>query len=106
MITEIVQFELAPGTTRDEALEKYRMTADAWSKNEDLVQKHYIFDASDNVGGGVYIWKTMEAADKWHGEQYKARVKELYGSEAKMIRYDTLLVVDNKNDEVFEPKAG
>jgi hypothetical protein len=95
---------LAKGTSRHEALEKYRTTAPAWSKNADLVQKYYFFDEEKSQGGGVYIWKSMEAARKWHGVDYKSRIKALYGSEVSMTYFDTLLVFDNCNCTISEPE--
>lgn len=103
MITEVVQFSLPPGTNRDAALAKYRQTAPAWAKNEGLVHKFYVFDPARNLGGGVYVWKTMDAARRWHGDEYKARIRALYGSEPTMTYHDTLLVVDNVARQVYEP---
>lgn len=103
LITEIVQFDLPKGISREDVLAIYRQTAPVWSKNKDLVQKYYFFDEKESKGGGVYIWKTMDAARKWHGDEYKARIKELYGSEARMTYFDTLLVVDNVAEQLSEP---
>jgi len=105
MITEVVHFSLPVGISRDEVLSKYRQTAPAWSMNEDLVQKFYFFDAQKSVGGGVYVWKTLEAAQRWHGDEYKARIRELYGSDVHITCYDTLVVVDNVAKRVYEPIA-
>ena len=104
MITEIVYFDMKSGTTREKALELYRTTAPAWSKNSDLIQKYYFYDQNNNRGGGVYIWKDIEAANRWHGGEYVQRIKEVYGSDVEMIRHDILLVVDNQNDELIEPE--
>jgi hypothetical protein len=49
MITELVFFDLPKGITREEVMAKYRETAPAWSKNEDLVHKFYFFDAAKNL---------------------------------------------------------
>ncbi|SCX61716.1 YdhR family protein [Variovorax sp. EL159] len=106
MITETIYFDLPAGISRDELLAKYRQTASAWSTNEDLVYKFYFFDETRNVGGGVYVWKTLEAAKHWHGAEYQARVKEVYGSEVQITHHDTLLVVDNINRDVSEPTRG
>lgn len=105
MITEIVTFELPKGISRGEVMEKYRTTASAWSKNTDLIRKNYFFDEAKSLGGGVYVWTSLEAADKWHGDDYKNRIRELYGSEVTMTRFDTLLVVDNVSREVSELAA-
>lgn len=103
MITEIVHFNLPEGISRDELLSKYRTTAPAWSNNEDLIHKFYFFDENKGLGGGVYIWKTKEAALRWHGEEYQSRIREIYGSAPRMTYYDTLIVVDNILNEVTEP---
>jgi hypothetical protein len=103
VITETVYFNLPTGISREEVLAKYRQTAPAWSKNQDLVQKYYFFDESKNLGGGVYIWKTLDAAKHWHGAEYQARIKALYGSEPQITYHDTLLVIDNVNCRVSEP---
>ena len=103
MITEIVYFDLPRGISRDEVLEKYRQTAPAWSQNEDLVHKCYFFDEAQQLGGGVYVWKTLDAARKWHGDSYRAKIKELYGSEPRITCLDTLIVIDNVAGTVSEP---
>ncbi|KAJ54774.1 hypothetical protein ACMU_16805 [Actibacterium mucosum KCTC 23349] len=102
MITEIVTFDLPKGISRDEVMAKYRTTAPAWSQNTDLIRKNYFFDETKSQGGGVYVWKSMEAAEKWHGAEYQQRIRDLYGSDVTMTRFDTLLVVDNVTGEVTE----
>jgi hypothetical protein len=103
MITELVFIDLPKGITREEVMAKYRQTAAAWSRNEDLVHKFYFFDAAKSQGGGVYIWKTRDAAYRWHGEEYRSRIRALYGSEPRMSCFDTLLVIDNVLKQVSEP---
>ncbi len=103
MVTELVFFDLPRGTTREEALAKYRQTAPAWAQNEDLVRKYYFHDAAGNRGGGVYFWKSRAAAERWHGAAYRERIRALYGSEPAITILDTLLVVDNVLGEIAEP---
>jgi hypothetical protein len=82
---------------------KYRQTAPAWARNPDLVHKFYFFDAAASRGGGVYIWKSREAALHWHGEAYRSRIRALYGAEPAITLLDTLVVVDNVLQQVAEP---
>ena len=103
MITEPAFFDLPRGITREEVKAKYRQTAPAWSKNEDLVHKFDLFDTAKNRGGGVSIWKSREAAQRWHGEAYRNRIRALQGSDPTMTYLDTLVVVDNVVDRVSEP---
>ena len=103
MVTELVFFPLPRGTTREELLAKYRQTAPAWSQNEDLVQKFYFFDAVNGRGGGVYVWKSKDAAHRWHGDEYRARIRALYGAAPELTCFDTLRVVDNVRELLSEP---
>lgn len=94
MIIEIVQFDLPPGTNRAKAIELYRRSAAAWVKNKDLVQKYYFHDEAPCRGGGVCVWTSREAAQRWHGEDYRDTVRRIYGSVPRIEILDALLHVD------------
>ena len=102
MITEIVLFKLPAGTTRDEYIARARESAATWRANPDLIRKNYLFDAEGGYGGGAYTWKSVAAAKKWHGEAFKKRIRELYGSEPTFAYYDTPILVDNQAHAVVE----
>ena len=95
MITEIVTFKLPKGMTRDEVVANFEKTAPSWRANPDLIRKNYLVDADQGVAGGVYLWKERAAAEKWHGEAFRAKVKEIYGSEPEFRYFETPIVVDN-----------
>ena len=103
MITELVFLELRKGITREEVMSLYRQTAPAWAKNSDLLSKYYFFNEEQSLGGGVYVWTSKEAALRWHGEEYRTRIRALYGSDPRISHFDTLIVVDNVLKEVSEP---
>lgn len=94
MVTELVFFDMPKGCTRARALELYRGTAGKWLANPDLVQKYYYFDEEKGVGGGVYIWRSREAAERWHGEDYRQAIRAHYGSEPKIQILDALIHLD------------
>jgi hypothetical protein len=102
VITEIVTFQLPEGISRDQLLAKYRSTADKWRQNPDLVHKQYFYNADKNTGGGVYLWKSMEAAQRWHGSTFRQMVMEIYGSEPSMQYLEGMLVVDNLSGQVYD----
>jgi len=95
MITEIVTFKLRDGMTREDAIANFEKTAPSWRANPDLIRKNYLFDEKSGVGGGVYLWKERAHAEKWHGPEFRKKVKEIYGSEPKSQFFDTPIVVDN-----------
>lgn len=95
MITEIIFIDLPKGITRDEVMTKYRTTAPQWAANKDLIRKYYFFDPDKSLGGGVYIWKSREAASRWHGEEYHRMVQNLYGSPPRIQIIDALMHIDS-----------
>lgn len=75
-------------------MDLYRQSASKWLANPDLVQKYYFFDQEGPTGGGIYIWRSRDAALRWHGEEYRAMVRSLYGAEPQIQILDALLHVD------------
>lgn len=92
-VLEWVEFELPPGTTRAEALALYRGTASGWAANPELLGKTYMFDEASGTGGGLYIWRSREAAERWHGEEYRAMSRTRYGIEPRIRLADAVLEV-------------
>ena len=102
MLIEVITFKLPEGMTREELLRNYRETTEKWSKVEALVRKTYLYDAAAGLGGGVYQWKSVEAADHWHGDEWREFVKGLYGHYPEVRRFEVPVVVDNAAKEVVE----
>ncbi len=97
MISEIVTFKLRPGMTRAEVVALYRRTAPIWRANPDCIRKCYLFDAENHLGGGAYLWKTLAAARRAHGAEWRGMIDELYGSEGQIsiTYFETPIVADN-----------
>lgn len=106
MITEIVFFALPEGISRQELLEKYHKSAPTWMENPDLLHKTYVFDEANNRGGGVYLWKDLAAQQRWHGEDYRKMIRDVYGSEPEIRVLDTALIVDKEAGQIIEPPQG
>jgi hypothetical protein len=100
MITEIVTFKLPEGMTREEVVAQYEKTAPIWRDNPDLIRKNYLYDDKKGIAGGVYLWKEKAHAEKWHGAEFRKRVKELYGAEPESQFFETPIVVDSLAGEI------
>ena len=87
MITEIVTFRLPQGMTREEALAKFRLSIPIWQANPDLIRKAFLFDEASHQGGGVYLWKNIEAAKLAHGAEFQERIRSTYG---ETLKFDIL----------------
>jgi hypothetical protein len=101
VITEIVTFKLPDGSKREDVFSNFEKTAPVWSQNPDLIRKNYLFDADNNIAGGVYLWREKAHAEKWHGAEFRARVKQLYGAEPTSQFFDTPIVVDNLTGKII-----
>ena len=101
MLIEVVTFGLPEGMDRDELIENYERTTSKWRNVGDLIRKSYIFDGEKRVGGGIYHWKSVQAADHWHGEEWRHFIKDLYGSEPVVRRFEVPIVVDNEVKHVL-----
>jgi hypothetical protein len=95
MITEIVTFDLPDGITQAELLEKYNATVPRWRANPDLIRKTYLYCADKKQGGGIYLWKTKEAALSAHDAEWCKLAQDMYGSAPQFTYYDTLFIIDN-----------
>jgi hypothetical protein len=80
MISEIVLFRLPDGMSRADAMTKYRARVPMWQANPDLIHKTFLFDEKSRRGGGVYLWKNIEAAKKAHGAAFEEAIQSIFGS--------------------------
>lgn len=93
MITEIVSFDIAEGLDRQAVMALYERTAPAWRANPDLIRKTYLYDPETRRGGGVYLWKTLEAAHRAHDADWCAKAEETYGSVPRFQYFETALEI-------------
>ena len=102
MITELVLFDLPKGITREQVVSSMRESAQHWRRCPELVRKNYLYDPHAGHAGGVYLWPDRSAAQPWHDESWRQRIRQLYGSEPVIRYFDTPLVVDNVLQDVIE----
>lgn len=95
MITEIITFGIPDGMTRGEVVANYRRSAPTWRANPDLIRKNYLYDEATRRAGGVYLWRSMEAAWLARDARWLERVRRTYGNEPMVQYFETPLVADN-----------
>ena len=105
MITEIVLFRLPEGMGREDATAKYRLSVPTWQANPDLIHKAFLFDEASRRGGGVYLWKSIEAAKQGHGPTFQERIRSIFGSDPEFQYFETPLVIDNAARQVIDAAA-
>jgi hypothetical protein len=102
MITDIVFIDLPPGISRAKLMELYNRTAPKWATNEDLIEKYYFFDEENSLGGGIYIWKTRAAQQRWHGPGYQEMVREMYGAPPRIQVLEAMIRVDATTGNIYQ----
>jgi hypothetical protein len=102
MITEIIVFDVPEGMGREELLANYRRSAPSWRANPDLIRKNYLYDAANRKAGGVYLWRSLAAAQRARNTTWLERVRRTYGSEPVVQYFATPLVVDNALGRTLE----
>jgi hypothetical protein len=105
MITEIVLFRIPDGMTREETIAKYRLSIPTWQANTDLIRKAFLFDEKSRRGGGVYHWKSVEAAKLGHGAEFQKRIQATFGSQPEFQYFETPIVLDNTTKQVVDEAA-
>ncbi|WP_323784352.1 monooxygenase [Thalassovita sp.] len=99
MITEIVTFDLPADMSREEVLARYQATLPRWRANPELIRKTYLYDPDGNRGGGVYLWKSVEAAKAAHDADWCRMAEETYGCAPRFDYFEAPLILENDNDK-------
>jgi len=105
MISEIALFRLPDGMSRADAMTKYRARVPIWQANPDLIHKAFLFDETYRRGGGVYLWKNMDAAKKAHGPDFEETMQSIFGSKPEFQYFEAPIVIDNAAKEVVDNAA-
>lgn len=100
MITAVVQFKLANGTSLEDATAIFQSTAPRYRGMTGLIRKNYLFDPETGIGGGCYLFETRAAAEAVFNDAWRALIKDKYGAEPGIHYFETPVVVDNVSNEI------
>ncbi|MBS1215504.1 MAG: monooxygenase [Proteobacteria bacterium] len=103
MITEVVLFRLPEGMTREQVVGSFKSSAPMWREPAELVRKYYLYDGAQ--GGGVYLWTSRAAAEQWHGQAFRERIRARFGNEPTFAYYESPVIVDNAAGEIVTDAA-
>jgi hypothetical protein len=109
MILELVTFQSPAGWDRERVLEDAKSVVPKWAANRELVRKHFLLGIgeAEGTGAGVYIWPSVEAAQRAHDDRWREAVKQRTGDYPVIRYFDLLVLVDNEQGRVIEwPAAG
>ncbi len=95
MITAIVRFKLPASFDAAKAAEVFRNSAPRYQGLAGLVRKYYLFDAENHTGGGCYLWKSREAAERVYNAEWRQMITDRYGAAPEISFFETPVIVDN-----------
>lgn len=100
MIIAIVQIPMQP-RPKGAAIEAQTKSAPTFRALADrgLLRKDYL--NGEAGGGGVYYWRSREAAEAWYTPEWRAKAKESFGAEPTITYYETYVTVDNVKGETL-----
>jgi hypothetical protein len=102
VILELVEFNSPKGWSRQQVAEEARNVIPHWQANKDLLRKHFLLELNGRTGGGVYIWPSLETAQKAHNEEWRQSIIKRTGSAPTIRYFDLFLLIDNENGKVTE----
>jgi hypothetical protein len=104
VIVELVTFKIPDGWERGRVLENAKKAIPKWVSNRDLIRKHFVLGMGEDAStsAGIYIWPSVEAAKKAHGQAWREDLKNRSGSYPTIRYFDLFLLIDNEQGRVTE----
>jgi len=104
MITAIVRFPLPQSVTRDDAKAMFEKSAPNYRGVPELVRKYYLY-GDDQTGGGVYLWKSREAAERFYSDAWKNMIAQRFGTQPQILFFETPVIVENADEKAASAAA-
>jgi hypothetical protein len=94
MIVAIVQFDLPAGMTLANATDSiFAPSVDKYRTMPGLIRKNYLF--GHGKGGGVYLWESMEAAERAYSAEWQRMMTERFGIAPVVTYFESPIEVAN-----------
>ncbi len=101
MITAIVQFKLPQPISREQARDVFSGTAPKYKDICGLIRKYYILAQDGGTAGGVYLWNSLEDAQRLYTDEWKRFILDKYGALPTVTYFESPVIVDNVTHEII-----
>ena len=95
MIVAYINYKLPKAMSLDDAREVFISTSEKYRAMPDLVRKYYLFSDDGSTVGGVYLWKSREAAEKTYNKEWMQHILNTYGAKPSIKYFHSPVIVDN-----------
>jgi hypothetical protein len=104
MITALVRFRLPQGTSREDAKAMFEKSAPNYRGIPGLVRKYYLY-GDDQTGGGVYLWSSRDAAERFYSDSWRSTIAQRYGAQPEILFFETPVIVENAEQKAATAAA-
>ena len=80
MIAMLVQLEMSPPISLEDATRRFESSAPKYQNLPGLIRKHDVRSEDGRAAGGIYLWESRQAAEKVYDGEWRERVEKLYGA--------------------------
>ena len=94
MVTAIVFYDLPPHIGFEECRVHFTKIAPGFLKIPGFLHKQFICARDGKIAGGVYMWESQEAAERFYSGEWLAGIRARYGKEPKISYYETVALAD------------
>ena len=105
MIAEFVSFSAPDGSTREDIVKGALDTVARWQANPELVRKHYLVSQDHRQLMGLYLWPSIEAAQRGHNAEWIAQTEARIGGKVSISYYDLFMLLDNTTGSLTQYPA-
>jgi hypothetical protein len=94
MITAIVLYNLPPEIGLEECRAHFAKIAPDFMPIPGFVRKQFICSSDGRVAGGVYMWESRTAAERFYTGPWRRGIVERYRNEPRIQYFETVALAD------------
>lgn len=91
-VATLVTVPTPPGVTRAQIEAGFKQAVPVYERIPGLIRKY--FTVNGDSFGGMYLWSSRAAAEKWYSEAFQAQCRQRYGSPCQVTYFDTPIQID------------
>jgi hypothetical protein len=99
MITAIVFYDLPPSIGLEECRAHFAKIAPDFLKIPGFLHKQFICARDGKTAGGVYMWESREAAERFYAGEWRDGVRARYGNEPRISYFETVALADKASGQ-------
>jgi hypothetical protein len=99
MITAVVLYDLPSSIGLEDCRVHFAKIAPDFLGIPGFLRKQFICARNGKVAGGVYMWETQEAAERFYSGDWLAGIRARYGTEPRITYFETVALADKASGQ-------